>query len=120
MPTARADTATTNANTAVRIAVLGNDSGSSLTILSITTPANGTARINTDKTITYTPRTGYTGTDTFRYTIRDGGREEVDQGDGHRAQPRAGRRRRQRRHRRQHAGEGRRARQRQRPRRARR
>ena len=73
MPTARADTATTNANTAVKIAVLGNDSGSSLTILSVTAPSNGTAKINTDKTITYTPKTGYTGTDTFRYTIRDGG-----------------------------------------------
>ena len=56
MPTARADTATTNANTAVKIAVLANEAGTSLTILSVTTPANGTARINTDKTITYTPR----------------------------------------------------------------
>ena len=73
MPTARADTATTHANTAVKIAVLANDTGSRLTILSVTTPANGTARINTDKTITYTPRTGYTGTDTFKYTIRNSG-----------------------------------------------
>jgi hypothetical protein len=71
MPTARADSATTYANTAVKIAVLANDSGSSLTILSVTAPANGAAGINGDKTITYTPKTGYTGSDSFKYTIRD-------------------------------------------------
>ena len=71
MPTARADTATTNANTAVKINVLANDQGSSLKVVSVTTPAHGTAKINTDKTITYTPAAGYTGSDTFKYTIRD-------------------------------------------------
>jgi Bacterial Ig domain/Bacterial cadherin-like domain len=72
MPTARADSVTTNANTAVKIAVLANDTGPSLKILSVTVPANGSATINTDKTITYTPKTGYTGSDSFQYTIRDG------------------------------------------------
>ena len=72
MPTARADSVTTNANTAVKIAVLANDTGSSLQILSVTVPANGTATINTDKTITYTPKMGHTGSDSFQYTIRDG------------------------------------------------
>ena len=71
MPTVRPDSATTNANTAVKIAVLANDTDSSLTILSVTAPANGTAKINTDRTITYTPATGYTGSDSFSYTIRD-------------------------------------------------
>ena len=71
MPTVGADSATANANTAVKIAVLANDTDSSLTILSVTAPANGTAKINTDRTITYTPATGYTGSDSFSYTIRD-------------------------------------------------
>src|SRR3954468_15514168 len=71
MPTARADSATTNANTPVTIAVLGNDAGSSLTLRSVTAPANGTARINTDKTITYTPAAGFTGYDSFNYAIAD-------------------------------------------------
>jgi hypothetical protein len=71
MVTAAADSAATYANTAVKISVLTNDTGSSLTILSVTTPAHGTAKINTDKTITYTPATGYTGSDSFSYTIRD-------------------------------------------------
>ena len=46
--------------------------GSGLTIVSVTAPANGTARINADKTITYTPKALYTGSDSFKYTIRDG------------------------------------------------
>ena len=37
----------------------------------MTTPANGTAEINTDKTITYTPDAGFSGSDSFRYTIKD-------------------------------------------------
>ena len=73
MPTARADSATTNGNTPVTIAVLGNDSGPSLTIRSVTVPANGTARINPDKTVTYTPAPGFTGYDGFSYTVADSG-----------------------------------------------
>ena len=71
-PTAANDTATTDAGKPVTIAVLANDKGTGLTIPSVTTPANGTARINTDRTITYTPDAGFSGSDSFRYTIRDG------------------------------------------------
>lgn len=71
-PNATADAATTSEDTAVTVAVLANDTGTGLTIPSVTTPGDGTARINTDRTITYTPDPGFAGTDAFNYTIRDG------------------------------------------------
>ncbi|MDX1459473.1 MAG: Ig-like domain-containing protein [Xanthomonadales bacterium] len=54
--------------------VLANDSdpdGDSLTIVSVSSPTNGTASIAGDK-ISYTPNPGFFGTDTFTYTIDDG------------------------------------------------
>ena len=70
------DRAETRLNQAVSIQVLANDTdpdGDALTVQPATTgPANGTATVNADGTITYTPRTGYTGTDSFDYTISDG------------------------------------------------
>jgi hypothetical protein len=77
-PTATDDTASANADTPVVISVLNNDSdpdgNNSLTIDSITKqPSSGTATINkNDGTITYTPNSGFTGTDTFEYSISDG------------------------------------------------
>lgn len=74
-PLAVDDTATTATNTAVTINVLENDSdpnGDTLTVVMLTSPSNGTAEINQDGTITYTPNTGYSGTDTFGYTVSDG------------------------------------------------
>lgn len=70
-PTAAADSASTNANAAVKIAVLANDSGSGLSVSAVTVPANGTAAINADQTVTYTPDSGFTGSDGFQYTIKD-------------------------------------------------
>lgn len=73
-PVANDDTASTPANTAVTISVLGNDSdpdGDGLTVTSVGTPTNGTATTN-GTTVTYTPKTDYSGTDTFTYTISDG------------------------------------------------
>ncbi|MCW2121237.1 Ig-like domain-containing protein, partial [Flavobacterium sp. 7A] len=74
-PIANNDTAVTLVDKPVVIAVKGNDGagniggilGNPTTIM--TAPANGTAVINTDGTITYTPTTGFTGTDSFVYTI---------------------------------------------------
>ncbi|MGB3534878.1 MAG: Ig-like domain-containing protein, partial [Microcoleaceae cyanobacterium] len=51
-----------------------------LTITTVTTPANGTATINdngtpanpSDDVVDYTPNTGFTGVDSFDYTIIDG------------------------------------------------
>ena len=68
------DTATTDEDTAVVINVLGNDSDPEddpLTVMDTTDPANGTASINGDGTVTYTPDAGFIGTDTFDYTVTD-------------------------------------------------
>ncbi|HET7843836.1 MAG TPA: Ig-like domain-containing protein [Xanthomonadales bacterium] len=73
-PAANPDSATTPRDTAVTIAVLANDTdpdGDALSITSVTTPANGTA-VATGTSIAYTPRAGFTGTDTFSYTVSDG------------------------------------------------
>ena len=75
-PIARDDTATTTEGTAVVINVLGNDSdvdGDTLSITVVTDPPSGSATINTDRTVTYNPDSGFTGTDTFSYTASDGG-----------------------------------------------
>jgi hypothetical protein len=73
-PSAVDDSATTQADTAIGIAVLANDSdpsGLSISVVSATTPAHGSVAINNGASITYTPVSGYTGTDSFRYTIRN-------------------------------------------------
>lgn len=70
------DSATTNENTAVTIAVLANDTdadGDALTVASIATqPSDGAVVINANNTITYTPNAGYTGNDSFTYIANDG------------------------------------------------
>jgi hypothetical protein len=70
---ARPDSATTQADMPVVIDVLANDGGGSLTIVGITSPGNGTAAVNGDQTVTYTPSTGFVGVDDFTYTIRGRG-----------------------------------------------
>ena len=74
-PSAVNDTVTLAEDTAATIAVLANDTdldGDTLTVSSVTVPAHGTAAINPDKTIAYTPTANYNGADTFSYTINDG------------------------------------------------
>jgi VCBS repeat-containing protein len=75
-PVAHDDTSNTDANVAVVIPVLINDSdvnvGTTLTVTGVTQPGNGTAVINPDGTITFTPATDFAGTDTFTYTVSDG------------------------------------------------
>ncbi len=73
-PTATNDTASTNEDTPVTIAVRANDNdpdGDPLTIATASAP-NGTVVINPDGTITYTPNTNFNGTDTITYTVSDG------------------------------------------------
>jgi subtilisin family serine protease len=74
-PTAANDSVTANGNTAATVAVLANDSdidGDSLTVTGATTPANGSATVNGDNTITYQATGSYSGPDAFDYTISDG------------------------------------------------
>ncbi len=69
------DSATTNYQTPVTVAVLANDSdpdGQPLTVASATNGANGTTTVNLNGTITYTPNAGFSGTDQFTYTVTDG------------------------------------------------
>lgn len=75
-PVAAYDSAVTAFNTAIAVNVLSNDTdadGNALSVGAITgMPANGSAVINPDNTITYTPNTGFSGTDRFYYTATDG------------------------------------------------
>ncbi|CAL66806.1 secreted protein containing hyalin domain [Christiangramia forsetii KT0803] len=74
-PVAVDDSANTDEDTAVEIAVLNNDSdpdNDPLSVTETTTPENGTVVINENGTITYTPNENYNGTDSFEYTITDG------------------------------------------------
>lgn len=74
-PVAANDSAQTPPATPVRIPVLGNDSdpdGDGLSITSVGTPGRGTAVINSDGTVTYTPAAGFEGNDVFSYVISDG------------------------------------------------
>ncbi len=82
LPTSLAfdDTVTTTADTAITIDVLGND----LTETGFQPvgfpqlPNNGTAIVNDDDTITYTPDAGFAGTDVFVYRgINDAGKTDT-------------------------------------------
>jgi subtilisin family serine protease len=74
-PVANDDSISTTVDTPVAIAVLANDTdanGDALNVTNLTQPANGSAVLNPDGTVTYTPATGYAGTDSFTYTANDG------------------------------------------------
>jgi hypothetical protein len=74
-PTAGDDSGTTDLNTAATLAVLGNDSvdpAFTKTVSAVGSAANGTVVNNGDGTITYTPNAGFSGTDSFTYTVADG------------------------------------------------
>jgi len=74
-PVAVDDVATTDVGTPVTIDAVANDTdpdGDTLTITSIGTPTNGTATLNPDGTVTYTPTGDFTGDDTISYVVDDG------------------------------------------------
>jgi hypothetical protein len=84
-PVANDDTATTNQNQAVTVDVLANDTDVDEDVLNldsfdststeggtITRDDNGTSADTSDDQLTYTPAMGFTGTDTFEYTVSDG------------------------------------------------
>lgn len=72
-PVANNDSASTAFETAVKIAVLANDydpEGDAITLVSVN--ANqGSAAINADGTLTFKPASGFSGTTSLSYTIRD-------------------------------------------------
>ena len=75
VPSVGDDAATTTEGVAVAIDVLANDSdpdGDTLTVTSVAQPANGTAALQTDRSIAYTPRAGFAGEDSFTYAVSDG------------------------------------------------
>lgn len=64
------DNANTTTNNPVLIPVKANDpSNSGTTVVINTVPTNGTAVLNPDGTVTYTPNTGFSGKDTFTYRL---------------------------------------------------
>lgn len=75
-PTANPDTATTTAGTAATINVIANDTDPDGTInpasvFVITQPLNGTAVAQLNGTVIYTPAAGFTGSNSFTYTVKD-------------------------------------------------
>jgi len=75
-PVAVNDTASLNEDAFVDIAVRNNDTdieNNTLSITAVGTPGHGTAAINGNGTVRYTPNANYNGADSFTYTISDGG-----------------------------------------------
>ena len=74
-PVAVNDSATTNEDTLVNIAVLSNDTdvdaGDTKAVASVTQGAHGTVTINADNTVKYTPAANYNGSDSFTYVMQD-------------------------------------------------
>ena len=77
-PIANADVVSVAAGSPVTTNVLANDRAANLggvlvvsTLAITTSPLNGTAKVNADGTITYTPAPGFVGTDVLTYTICD-------------------------------------------------
>lgn len=73
-PVAVDDKAWTEVNTPLDIPVLSNDidvDGDELVVVSVTAPQHGTAAVNADGTVRYTPDPDYTGPDSFTYVVSD-------------------------------------------------
>ncbi len=74
-PTPVDDSARTGRDQSVDVDVRANDSdpdGDALTVDSVTQPAHGSAAIQADGTVRYTPASGFEGRDSFTYTVGDG------------------------------------------------
>ena len=67
--------ATSEDAAATNIAVLANDTdvdGNTLSTTAVSDPPHGSATINANSTVAYTPDPGYSGSDSFTYTVSDG------------------------------------------------
>jgi hypothetical protein len=75
VPVANDDTASTSEDTSASVNVLANDvdiENDTLSVFSVGAPQNGAAIINPDNTISYSPNTDFSGTDSFTYDVSDG------------------------------------------------
>ncbi|MEP6881167.1 MAG: Ig-like domain-containing protein, partial [Dokdonella sp.] len=73
-PLARDDAASVSSGSSISIDVLANDNdpeGAALSLLSVSAPTSGTAVIAGNQVV-YTSAAGFSGVDTFRYTVSDG------------------------------------------------
>lgn len=75
-PTTVADAVTTKQGIPVAISVLANDTDPDGSIVTTTVaitqqPANGTLSVSPAGVVTYSPSLAFSGTDTFRYTVKD-------------------------------------------------
>ena len=75
-PIAAADSASSTNSAAVTINVLTNDSDADGTLVPqsvriATSPAHGTAAVTANGSLVYTPAAGFSGSDTFSYTVDD-------------------------------------------------
>jgi hypothetical protein len=72
-PVAAGDSASTPEDTLVTIPVLANDTvlDQPAVVTLATTPANGTATVNSNNTVDYTPSSNYFGPDFFTYQVTD-------------------------------------------------
>jgi hypothetical protein len=73
-PSATNDTVETTTGGPITINVTANDrdaDGDTLTVTILTPPSNGTATVSSGQ-ILYTPKAGFSGTDSFTYRISDG------------------------------------------------
>lgn len=69
-PRAVSDTAATPVNTPVTVNAAANDTYPAGSVFSqVTSPANGTVAWNANGSYTYSPRTGFSGVDTFGYKV---------------------------------------------------
>ncbi|MEU0559791.1 Ig-like domain-containing protein [Dactylosporangium sp. NPDC006015] len=71
-PAPRADAASTPTGTPVTVDVLANDADPAATVTAVTPGAHGTTAIGAGGSVTYTPRGGFSGVDTFGYAVSDG------------------------------------------------
>ena len=74
LPTAGADAITVTAGgptTGAAPGLLGNDQGTGLSVTGATQPAHGTVAVGKDGSYTYTPADGWSGQDSFDYTVTD-------------------------------------------------
>ncbi|MEK9877212.1 MAG: Ig-like domain-containing protein, partial [Betaproteobacteria bacterium] len=72
-PVAVDDTVTTRQDKSIVIAVLTNDvhaDSSTMSIVTVTSPSNGSVAQD-GSLVTYTPDSGFSGSDTFSYTVQD-------------------------------------------------